>query len=338
MSRTGLGLAALVGVLALALGLAIGMAHLSEPQLSQPQRSRRHRPPPAPTLPPPARVSAPASPLRPAAAAAGIDPNLPVYVGATRRQAARAIDDIASDDLAAALIGLAGRFLGSPARATPPGSVPRERLVLDLGGFDQLSFVEQLLALANSRRVRTRTEAVDRFSDHVRQLRYGSGRVHACARLRHATLWALAAQRRGYLVDLTPHLPGARRRQLSLQSLLGDPSVGRSLAGSAAQPCHWPPGLPPLTLAELPLQALPAARTSLRSGDLFVLRGPGTDAHPDGIGVVERRNGRLGGVWLQPGRSVVRTSDLLGLARSLPGVSGVALLRPIPNQDGRADR
>ena len=93
-----------------------------------------------------------------------------------------------------------------------------------------------------------------------------------------------------------------------------------------------------LQMAELPLQALPAARTSLRSGDLFVLRGPGTDAHPDGIGVVERRNGRLGGVWLQPGRSVVRTSDLLGLARSLPGVSGVALLRPIPNQDGRADR
>jgi len=231
MSRTGLGLAALAGVLALALGLAIGMA-----QLSEPTRPRRRIPMPAGALPPPVRSPAPALPVRPAAAAPGVDPNLPVYVGASRRLAAGAIDAIAADDLDAALVDLAGRFLGRPAQAIPAGSLPRERLVLDLGAFDQLSFVEQLLALANSRRVRTRTEAADRFSDHVRQLRYGNGRVEPCARLRQASLWALAAQRRGYLVDLTPHLPGARdesKDHIAIQGHLTDHSLASAVLQSS---------------------------------------------------------------------------------------------------------
>lgn len=333
MSRTGLGLAALAGVLALALGLAIGMA-----QLSEPTRPRRRIPMPAGALPPPVRSPAPALPVRPAAAAPGVDPNLPVYVGASRRLAAGAIDAIAADDLDAALVDLAGRFLGRPAQAIPAGSLPRERLVLDLGAFDQLSFVEQLLALANSRRVRTRTEAADRFSDHVRQLRYGNGRVEPCARLRQASLWALAAQRRGYLVDLTPHLPGARQRQVAAQALLADPSVGGPAAAAASRACRWSAALPPLTLAELPLAALPAAQASLRSGDLVVLRGPATDGEADRIGLVDRRNGQLGVLLVLPGRGVVRVPDLLALARSRPGVSGVALLRPIPNQNGRPER
>jgi len=255
-------------------------------------------------------------------------------VGASRRLAADAIDAIARSGLDSALVQLGQRFLGSTALPLPPGSVPREHLQLDLTGFDNLSFVEQLLALANSRQVRTRTEATDRFSDHVRQLRYGGGRVDRCARLRQPSLWAVAAQRRGYLVDLTPYLPGARRQPVALRELLQDPTA--AAASTATQPCRLLPRTRALLpLAELPLRALPAALPSLHSGDLFVLRGPATDRSADGVGVVELRGGRPGALLLQPGRGVVRVEDLSALARSWPGIRGVAFLRPLPNQDGK---
>lgn len=320
-------LVALVGGLSLSLAL---------PRPAQPARSQRRAPLPA-TPAQPRSHHAPAPALSSATAvvgaAPGVDPNLPVYVGASRRLAAGAIDAIASSSLDAALSGLGHRFLGTPPRPVPPGSAVQERLVLDLTAFDEVSFIEQLLALANSRKVRTRTEATDRFSDHVRQLRYGGGRVDACARLRQASLWALAAQRRGYLVDLSPYLPGARQRRVALRALLADPAAARGR--------HCPLPLPTpgtLVLADLPLAAVPAAQPSLRSGDLVVLRGSSSDRFPDGIGLVEISQGRLGALLLQPGRGVVRIPDLVALARGRSGIEGMAFYRPLPNQDGQPDR
>lgn len=331
MAAGGAALTALFGGLALALVLPrlveTGGRSRSQPVAARPAQAGRST----------AASQATADPGFLAAAAAGVDPNQPLYVGASRRLAADAVDAIARSSLDAALVGLGQRFLGRPVKPLPTGSLPRERLVLDLTGFDNLSFVEQLLALANSRRVRTRTEAADRFSDHVRQLRYGGGRVDRCARLDQPSLWAVVAQRRGYLVDLTPYLPGRRQRRVPLRALLEDASAARSPAPAAVQPCRWPPGVPTLILSELPLEALPGALPSLRSGDLFVLRGSGADPFPDGIGLLEIRNGRMGALLLQPGLGVVRAADLSALARRWPGTRGVAFLRPLPNQDGRAE-
>lgn len=325
MTRTGLGLAALLGCLALASAL---------PRLLQTARPQRPAPPAA------AERRSGSSRAAVAGSWRGIDPNQPRYVGPSRRLAADAIDAIATSGLDTALVKLGHRFLGSPARPLTPAAAPhQERLLLDLSGFDDLSFVEQSLALANSRRVRTRTEAVDRFSDHVRQLRYGGGRVEACARLRQPSLWALAAQRRGYLVDLSPYLPGARQRRVPLQALLNDPAAMPQPSRTHGQVCRLAGRSPlPLTLAELPLAAVPAALPSLRSGDLFVLRGPLADRSPDGIGLVEINRGRLGALLVQPGSGVMRAADLLSVARGRPGITGVAFVRPLPNQDGRPDR
>ena len=62
-----------------------------------------------------------------------------------------------------------------------------------------------MLALANSRRVRTKTEAADRYSDHVRQLRYAGGRVHPFAGAAYSTSKAaLAALTREMAADFAP--------------------------------------------------------------------------------------------------------------------------------------
>ncbi len=323
MGRRALLVAVLLSPLALvlALPLASGPVH--------PGRRAEE----APTGEPPRSARSP----MPAPAAGGVDPNLPLIVGQTRRLAARAIDDTAAADHAAALVALGRRFVGTPARSGPPGAMPTERLVLDLTAVDALSFVEQLLALVNSRQVRTRTEAVDRFSDHVRRLRYGSGRVERGARLRQPRLWALAAARRGYLVDLTPYLPGARQRQVPLKDLIQAPPAGAATVSGAPAACP-PPGAAVLQLAELPLEAVPAAAASLRSGDLFVLVGRAPDRQAAGIGLVDLARGRLGALLVQPGRGVVREPDLLEVARHRPGTFGVAFLRSLPNADGRPDR
>ena len=278
----------------------------------------------------------PAAP--PAAMPAGVngggDPNLPLVVGDSRRRAARAIDDTAVARHPEALVALGRRFRGTPPRSAPPGSEPPERLVLDLTAVDPLSFIEQLLALVNSREVRSRTEAVDRFSDHVRRLRYGGGAVDPCARLSDPRLWALAAERRGYLVDLTRFLPGAIQRRLPLQELTNHALAG---SGTAVRVACRPPGAGAVTVAELPLEAVPAAVPSLRSGDLFILMpGPRARRGPL-IGLVDLERGRLGAVVVHPDQGVVQEPDLLALARSRSGTRGIAFLRSLPNADGRPD-
>ena len=257
------------------------------------------------------------------------DPNLPVYVGDTRRIAADAVDATAWASFEAALQGLGRRFRGSPARPTPPGSRPVEHLELDLTALDNLSFVEQLVALANSRQVSTRTEAVDRFTDHVRRLRYSDGRVGACTRLEQPSLWARAAEQRGYLVDLSRFLPGVSQRSIAL----AEPAA----AGEAS--CRRAAGLPRrLQVAVLPLEAAARAATSLRSGDLFVIVPNGEKGSSGRIGMVQMDGTRIGALLAEPGVGVVRHADLLALVRRQAGTPGLSFLRPIPNGDGRRDR
>jgi hypothetical protein len=261
------------------------------------------------------------------------DPNLPVFVGDSRRLIARAIDDTARAPLDRALIGLGHRFLGTPARPVPPGAGPEERLVLDLTAVDPLSFVEQLLALVNSRQVRTRTQGVDRFSDHVRVLRYG-GPVAACRRLAQPSRWAQAAERRGYLVDLSRFLPGAQTHRLPLQALGAQP-VSQEGERAGARRCSLPAGSSAVvTLHTIPPSHLKGVLPSLRSGDLFVLVRRSPPLQAGSIGLVEIAVGRAGALWVQPGRGVRREIDLLRLVREQTDILGVSFLRPIPKTDG----
>lgn len=326
------------------------------PSRSQPVLAPR----PRPVAPIPRQSSAPGQ----------RDPNLPLFRGDTRRIVARAIDDTAVAPLDHALVALGRRLLGSPYRPASTARRPGETLQLDLTAYDDLRFVEQLLALVNSRQVKTKTEGVDRFSDHVRQLRYVGGRVDSCRRLDHRSLWAAAAARRGYLVDLSRFLPGAQLQPVALAALM-DPSPGpaaRPVAGAGdrpspvagsrsgagmvqpASPCRLPPGSPTtVNLAYVPLAQLPAALPSLRSGDLFVLVSRQPERDQGRIGLVERNDGGVAGrgatqgllvgsLMVLPGQGVSRRDNLVQLTRATPGTIGVSFLRAVPNGDGRPDR
>lgn len=273
-----------------------------------------------------------------ASSAAGIDPNLPLYSGDTRRLAAQAIDDTARSRLNQALLALARRFLGRPTSALPLNPSRSERLLLDLEHFDQLRFVEQLLALVNSRQVTTRTEAVDRFSDHVRQLRYQDGQVAFCRRHHDLSRWAQAAERQGYLVNLTPFLPGAsRRRPLSFRSSHGGADAAMQTADQ--RPCS--PTLDKtlaLEQAYVPLKGLAQVLPALRSGDIYVLvsQRPGLDRGQ--VGLVEVMGHQINGIHAATAPEVRRSLDLARDASNIDGVIGLAFYRPVPNPDGQPDR
>ncbi|MFM7394515.1 MAG: N-acetylmuramoyl-L-alanine amidase-like domain-containing protein, partial [Cyanobium sp.] len=199
-------------------------------------------------------------------------PEDPEFVGDTRSIAARAVDDTVGRPIGQALVGLASRYLGAPYRAFSLDKGPGERLRLDLTGFDCVLFVEQLLGLVNSRAVSTQSEAVDRFVDHVRRLRYDGSKVAYCHRHHYVSRWAEAAERAGYLVNITPYLPGAATRTLKLNWMSTHPEAYGPMRDPANRACITAQEKE-LTVRQsyLPLAQLPAALPSLRDGDVFAL-------------------------------------------------------------------
>lgn len=292
------------------------------------------------------------TPASPAVTPAGepepaLDPNLPLYAGDTRRIAAQAVDDTAASRFDQALRQLAAIFEGTPAVAGQPEGAPQaaaaaERLRLDLTAFDPLSFVEQLLALANSRQVSTKTQAVDRFSEHLRRLRYETALVAACRRHRDPLRWAVAAERRGYLVDLTSFLPGARwleRPAARPAVTAGMATATGAAAGTAAGTAlSCPPPQPlPRRQAYIPLAGLDGVLPALRSGDLVLLLSRRPAAATSRFAVLDLAPGRPSAVLALPAEGVVRRLALPELLAADPDGFGLLLLRPIPNADGRPD-
>ncbi|MCS5698127.1 DUF1460 domain-containing protein [Cyanobium sp. FGCU-52] len=283
------------------------------------------------------RTAAPASqPQATATVPPATAPQDPEFVGESREIAIRAVDDTVGRPIGQALVGLASRYLGTPYRAFSLDKGPGERLRLDLTGFDCLLFVEQLLGLVNSRAVSTQSEAVDQFVDHVRRLRYDEGKVDFCHRHHYFSRWAEAAERAGYLVNLTPYLPGAVTRTLELNWMSTHPSAYAPMREPANRDC--------ITALErglstrqsyLPLAQLPAALPSLRDGDLFALvtRLKGLDVTH--VGLVRVNGDRVEAIHAAPGRGVMLSEDLARYAAGVPDVIGATVLRPMPNPDGK---
>ncbi|MFN5118593.1 MAG: N-acetylmuramoyl-L-alanine amidase-like domain-containing protein [Cyanobacteriota bacterium] len=281
---------------------------------------------------PAAPAAAPAVPAAPAAPAAAPATLPPLLVGNTAEVAADAVDATAQGPRGRSLVGLARRFLGRPYQAFSLDQGPGEQLRLDLTQFDCFLFVEQLLALVNSHRVSTRTAAVEDFSRHVQKLRYQDGQVDYCHRHHYFSRWAAAAERQGYLVNLTPFLPGAVSRSRRLNFM--------STHTASYAPLKQPRNLACIQALEkdlsvqqsyVPLAALPQVLPSLRGGDIFglVTKVEGLDVTH--VGVVDGTDA----IHAAPGRGVMRSPDLVRYAAGVPDVIGVMVLRPIPNPDGK---
>lgn len=258
------------------------------------------------------------------------DAAAPLLLGRTRELAIGALRQTRSLPLNLALVTLARSWIGSPYAAFSLDRPGGERLQLDLTRFDCFLFVEQLLALANSD-AETPARAIDRFVEHVRSLRYRDGRVDYCSRQHYFSEWAAAAERQGYLVNMTPFLPGATSRRRRLNFI--------STHAQAYGPMQNPRQRDCIRARErdlviqqtyLPLSELEKALPSLRNGDLFglVTRVEGLDVTH--VGLVELVDGRVDALHAAAGRGVMRSMDLARYVRAVPDVIGLTILRPMP--------
>lgn len=164
----------------------------------------------------------------------------------------------------------AARLLrGRPYVENPLGGGPnqRENLTLSLAGFDCVTYVETVLALALARSARD----VRRW---LRRIRYKDGRLAWCARHHYMIEWVRENIRQGLLTDLTR---GRGTRRLIRR-------VNRV------------PGLPPRTLRFrcFPKKQLAKLRERLRDGDLifFASTKPNLDVFHVGLLLVERKSSR----------------------------------------------
>jgi hypothetical protein len=109
------------------------------------------------------------------------------WIGETRTQAEAKLPLSHQSPTGETLVSLARVMLGRPYRAFSLDAEPTERLRLDLTSFDCVLFVEQLLALINSR-------TIDDFPKQVKRLRYANAEPDYCQRNHYFSVWAKHAE------------------------------------------------------------------------------------------------------------------------------------------------
>jgi len=211
----------------------------------------------------------------------------------------------------------AARLLrGRPYVANPLGGGPnrREVLTLSLAGFDCVTYVETVLALALARSTRD----VRRW---LRRIRYRDGRIAWDARHHYMVRWIRENVRQGILTDLTR---GRGTRRLTRR-------------------VNVVPGIPPQTLRFrcFPKKRFATLRERLREGDLllFASTRPNLDVFHVGLVLVERRAGGASFILSHASRRRGRVVEQeLEEFLKEQRMSGILLVRPREPDDARAAR
>ncbi|MFL6277395.1 MAG: N-acetylmuramoyl-L-alanine amidase-like domain-containing protein [Blastocatellia bacterium] len=208
-----------------------------------------------------------------------------------------------TDELDERLERLSAQFLDVPYLSNPLGGGPdvHESLVTRLDGFDCVTYVETVLALAGSR-------AADEFSDALREMRYADGEVDWRSRNHYMADWVKHNRRQGIVKDITAG-PRAvtRTRRLSLIQELPAKTV---------------------TFRVFPKQAMATIRLIAETGDIALFASTRRNLDVFHLGFIIKRDHQ---VWLRhasrtAGRIIDQPlADFLKAQR----MSGIILLRPL---------
>jgi cell wall-associated NlpC family hydrolase len=103
-------------------------------------------------------------------------------------------------------------FLGAPYRAGLLETKRTEHLVINLRAFDCVTFVETVVALARS--VKLRQDSFGTFKRSLRKIRYREGRLQGYpSRLHYFSEWIYDNQKKRVVRDITAELGGRSRRK-----------------------------------------------------------------------------------------------------------------------------
>ncbi|MEL6670673.1 MAG: N-acetylmuramoyl-L-alanine amidase-like domain-containing protein [Bacteroidota bacterium] len=115
--------------------------------------------------------------------------------------------DWTDQEMAEVIVGVGKGFLGTPYVAKTLELPGEEKLVVEMGGLDCTTFLENVVVLSRLKRMNQLTEK--RFLEELTRLRYRDGKLAQYpSRLHYFTEWIQNNQAKGLLTDVTREVGG----------------------------------------------------------------------------------------------------------------------------------
>ena len=212
---------------------------------------------------------------------------------------------------------------------------PVEQLVVKLDGFDCVTFVESMLALA--RGIRRQDYSYETFAAHLLDQRYRGSKLDGyCSRLHYFSEWIADNESRGNVVDITERLGGERlEKRLNFMSRHREsyPHLAHndSLLAGIVEIEHRLEGLP---LHYIPQDRIRSVYPLLESGDIIALA---TDI--EGLDVVHTglayrfEDGMVGLLHASTTQGVTVSPDLQAYVENNRRQIGIVVARPRESVD-----
>lgn len=223
-------------------------------------------------------------------------------------------------------------FRGVPYVAGMLDEPDEERLVVAFDGYDCVTFVETVLALARGIAVRDYTYPT--FAEHLRDQRYRDGVLDGyCSRLHYFSEWIANNEVRGTVDDVTRALGGVRlQKQLTFMSthrnsyarLVESDSLFRGIQQMEAR-------LADLPLYHVPQSQIRAVYDQLEPGDIlaFTTSIEGLDVSHTGL-VYAHEDGSKGVLHASlAGDEVMVSPDLQRYVENNEIQTGIVVARPV---------
>jgi hypothetical protein len=221
-------------------------------------------------------------------------------------------------------------FVGTPYVAHSLETEGEEGLVVNLRGFDCLTFVENSLALA--RCVKSRTTTFENFRTELTHIRYLSGVINGySSRLHYFTDWMADNARKKVIRDITVETGGTAYRKVinfmsshkaSYRQLADDATLGRIKEAETR--------LSSAPLYRVTKEQLTAAQRVLRSGDIIgtVTTMEGMDIAHTGMVLLTDGTPRFLHAPLSGGKVTLSSGDLAAYVQGIRSYTGVVIGRP----------
>jgi hypothetical protein len=223
------------------------------------------------------------------------------------------------------------RFLGAPYRAQTLETAGAERLVVNLRGFDCVTFVESTLALARCI-VQRRTTAGD-FRAELTRIRYRGGVLDGYeSRLHYFSDWIHDNGRKGIVRDMTRELGGIRMNpavnfmtsHAQLYPRLSDRTVRSQLRKQEI-------AIGARARRIIPVAGMTSEMPGIEDGDIVAIATstPGLDVVHTGLAARIGANLHFLHAPLSGGVVIISEQPLAGMIRSRHSQTGIMVARPL---------
>ncbi len=227
---------------------------------------------------------------------------------------------------------IAREFLGC-AYAGGTLEADTEELRFNTDKFDCTTLVETVLALSIT--CKEGEDSCQAFRNILQSIRYRSGIVDGyCSRLHYIYDWALENEARGYIIDVTPMIPGAVSHTMTLDYMTTHRSSYPALADESVTECvrNVEQQLSPATFMIVPKRkaGLPEVIDALNDGDIvaFTTSVKGLDVSHIGF-VIKESDGitRLLHASSGAGKVIIDPKPLALYVKSRPSITGIRVFR-----------